>query len=63
MCLDDSQKKALNLNSIGTSGGAITALAFALGLTAKKLEEVVLQYDFTRFMYESNINKPIIKAQ
>lgn len=45
----------------GTSGGAITALAFALGLTAKKLEEVVLQYDFTRFMYESNINKPILK--
>lgn len=46
----------------GTSGGAITALAFALGLTPKKLEEVVLQYDFTRFMYESNINKPILKS-
>lgn len=45
----------------GTSGGAITALAFSLGLTPKKLEEVVLQYDFTRFMYESNINKPILK--
>lgn len=45
----------------GTSGGAITALAFALGLTPKKLEEVVLQYDFTRFMYQSNINKPILK--
>lgn len=46
----------------GTSGGAITALAYALGLTPKKLEEVVLQYDFTRFMYESNINKPILKS-
>jgi hypothetical protein len=45
----------------GTSGGAITALAFSLGLTPKKIEEVVLQYDFTRFMYESNINNPILK--
>lgn len=45
----------------GTSGGAISALVISLGLTPKTCEEVVLQYDFTRFMYQSNINKPILK--
>lgn len=45
----------------GTSAGAITALPFALGYTPKKVEEIVLKYDFTRFMYQSNINKPILK--
>lgn len=45
----------------GTSAGAITALPFALGYTPKKVEEIVLKYDFTRFMYHSNINKPILK--
>jgi len=45
----------------GTSAGAITALPFALGYTPKKIEEIVLQYDFTRFMYESNINHFLLK--
>ncbi len=45
----------------GTSAGAITALPLALGYTPRKVEEIVLQYDFTRFMYHSNINKPILK--
>lgn len=46
----------------GTSGGGGAALGAALGLTPKKMEEVFLQYDFTRFMYESNINSPILKS-
>lgn len=45
----------------GTSAGAITALPFALGYTPKKIEEIVLQYDFTRFMYESNVNHFLLK--
>lgn len=45
----------------GTSAGAITALPFALGYTPKKIEEIVLKYDFTRFMYESKINSFILK--
>lgn len=45
----------------GTSAGAITALPFALGYTPKKIEEIVLNYDFTRFMYESNINNFLLK--
>lgn len=45
----------------GTSAGAITALPFALGYTPKKIEEIVLKYDFTRFMYESNVNNFLLK--
>lgn len=45
----------------GTSAGAITALPFALGYTPKKIEEIVLKYDFTRFMYESKINNFLLK--
>lgn len=40
----------------GTSAGAITALPFALGYSPRKVEQIVLKYDFTRFMHESVIN-------
>lgn len=45
----------------GTSAGGITALPFALGYTPKKIEEIVLKYDFTRFMYESKVNSFLLK--
>jgi predicted acylesterase/phospholipase RssA len=45
----------------GTSAGAITALPFALGYTPRKIEEIVLKYDFTRFMYESKVNSFLLK--
>lgn len=48
----------------GTSAGAITALPFALGYSPRKIEEIVLKYDFTRFMYESVINdNPILHGR
>lgn len=52
---------SMNIKRVsGTSAGAITALPFALGYSPKKIEEIVLKYDFTEFMHESVINNNIL---
>lgn len=50
----------LKIGSVaGTSAGAIAALPFALGFDADKLEKMVLETDFSMFIYESNINNGV----
>lgn len=62
--LENSKFDLKNIKRVGgTSAGAIIALAFALGLTAKELQKLLSELDFGAFLDDKAGKKTLVKAQ